>query len=110
MRLCSDQCDFRACGNCPVNVTACDEPQCVVANGYEKSVLTINRMVPGPNIQVGNSIGFFRLRYILQKEPVSRHKAEGLQIWRTEANIGDPKDYTMLTYLMIVHTFLGQPL
>nr|AON96381.1 laccase 1 [Coptotermes formosanus] len=41
-----------ACGNCPANVTACDAPQCVVANGYEKSIRTINRMVPGPSIQV----------------------------------------------------------
>ncbi|PNF18423.1 hypothetical protein B7P43_G09045 [Cryptotermes secundus] len=41
-----------ACGNCPTNATACDEWGCVVANGYEKSILTINRMVPGPSIQV----------------------------------------------------------
>ncbi|GFG33407.1 hypothetical protein Cfor_01834 [Coptotermes formosanus] len=49
---CSHHCTFRACGNCPANVTACDAPQCVVANGYEKSIRTINRMVPGPSIQV----------------------------------------------------------
>ncbi|XP_069675364.1 uncharacterized protein [Periplaneta americana] len=40
------------CGNCPTNVTACDNPQCVVANGFEKSIITINRMVPGPFIDV----------------------------------------------------------
>lgn len=41
-----------ACGDCPNNVTACDAPQCVFANGYEKSIRTINRMVPGPSIHV----------------------------------------------------------
>jgi hypothetical protein len=80
-RAYNDYCAFRACGNCPVNVTACDEPQCVVANGYEKSVLTINRMVPGPAIQVGSSLRLVRL------EPITVHGVEVLQIRRVAANI-----------------------
>lgn len=59
---CSHHCTFRACGNCPANVTACDAPQCVVANGYEKSIRTINRMVPGPSIQVRKRVPHFSER------------------------------------------------
>jgi hypothetical protein len=43
---------FRACGNCPDNITACFQPQCVLANGYERGILTVNRRLPGPGIQV----------------------------------------------------------
>nr|BBC20925.1 laccase-like multicopper oxidase 3 [Nannophya pygmaea] len=41
-----------ACGDCPRNRTDCFEPNCVTADGYEKSVLTVNRMIPGPTIDV----------------------------------------------------------
>ncbi|XP_069675378.1 uncharacterized protein [Periplaneta americana] len=40
------------CGDCPNTPDDCDRPQCVVGDGNEKSILAINRMVPGPIIEV----------------------------------------------------------
>ncbi|KAJ4431307.1 hypothetical protein ANN_19904 [Periplaneta americana] len=37
-----------ACGKCTEVAEDCDHPQCIIADGYEKSVLTANRRVPGP--------------------------------------------------------------
>ncbi|KAJ4431320.1 hypothetical protein ANN_19917 [Periplaneta americana] len=41
-----------ACGNCPDNITDCFLPHCVTANGYPRAILTANRQIPGPGIQV----------------------------------------------------------
>ncbi|XP_067620020.1 uncharacterized protein [Eurosta solidaginis] len=42
-----------ACGRCSLGVTAdCFAPQCILADGYEKGVMSINRQLPGPPIQV----------------------------------------------------------
>lgn len=41
-----------ACRSCPSNITDCFLPDCVAANGIEKSILTVNRKLPGPSIQV----------------------------------------------------------
>jgi hypothetical protein len=43
---------YRACAACPLNQTACFNPQCVTADGYERGILTVNRGLPGPSIQV----------------------------------------------------------
>uniref|UniRef100_A0A1B6LX09 Laccase n=1 Tax=Graphocephala atropunctata TaxID=36148 RepID=A0A1B6LX09_9HEMI len=43
----------RACGNCTRNnVNDCYNKGCVIADGVERAVLTINRRLPGPSIQV----------------------------------------------------------
>ena len=42
----------KACFDCPFNQTDCFRPHCVPADGFEKSILTVNRMLPGPAIQV----------------------------------------------------------
>ncbi|XP_046680736.1 laccase-3-like [Homalodisca vitripennis] len=42
----------RACGNCSTNFNDCNKKGCVVADGVERSILTINRRMPGPSIQV----------------------------------------------------------
>ena len=42
----------KACFDCPFNQTDCFRPHCVPADGFEKSILTVNRMIPGPAIQV----------------------------------------------------------
>ncbi|CAH1780992.1 unnamed protein product [Owenia fusiformis] len=42
----------KACYNCPFNATDCARPHCVAADGAEKAVLTINRMIPSPSIIV----------------------------------------------------------
>lgn len=41
----------RACGNCP-NLTDCVKENCIAADGIERAVETINRLIPGPSIQV----------------------------------------------------------
>ena len=42
----------KACFNCPFNQTDCDKAHCIPGNGVERAVMVINRMLPGPSIQV----------------------------------------------------------
>uniref|UniRef100_A0A8D8ZWC7 Laccase-5 n=1 Tax=Cacopsylla melanoneura TaxID=428564 RepID=A0A8D8ZWC7_9HEMI len=42
-----------ACGNCTNgSPNDCNNKHCVTADGFERAVLTINRQIPGPSIQV----------------------------------------------------------
>ncbi|KAK0077223.1 hypothetical protein PV326_010199 [Microctonus aethiopoides] len=41
-----------SCGNCPINKTACLADHCVPADGLRRGILTANRQLPGPSIQV----------------------------------------------------------
>ena len=42
----------RACYNCPNNKTDCLREQCIPANGIRKTIQVVNRLLPGPSIQV----------------------------------------------------------
>lgn len=42
----------KACYNCPSNQTDCFRPHCVSADGMKRSITTVNRMMPGPSIEV----------------------------------------------------------
>ncbi|XP_076673352.1 uncharacterized protein LOC143371730 [Andrena cerasifolii] len=42
----------KACYDCPINVTDCFRRHCVPADGVERSVLVVNRQMPGPPIEV----------------------------------------------------------
>ena len=42
----------RACYKCPENYDDCFRENCILADGIIKSIETINRMLPGPAIQV----------------------------------------------------------
>ena len=42
----------RACYNCPTNEEDCFRQNCIPANGYTRTVEVVNRMLPGPTIQV----------------------------------------------------------
>ncbi|KAI4484871.1 hypothetical protein M0802_012999 [Mischocyttarus mexicanus] len=42
----------KACYNCPFNLTDCFRPHCIPADGVKRSVLVVNRQLPGPSIQV----------------------------------------------------------
>ncbi|KAK7469808.1 hypothetical protein BaRGS_00036185 [Batillaria attramentaria] len=42
----------KACFDCPFNLTDCHRPHCVPADGTSRGVLTANRRLPGPTIQV----------------------------------------------------------
>lgn len=42
----------RACFNCPENLEDCSRQECISADGVPRPVITINRQLPGPSIQV----------------------------------------------------------
>ncbi|XP_054084101.1 uncharacterized protein LOC105219789 [Zeugodacus cucurbitae] len=42
----------KACYACPQNGTDCERPHCVLGDGIERSVMVVNRMMPGPAIEV----------------------------------------------------------
>lgn len=42
----------KACYDCPYNVTDCYRPHCVATDGVGRGIITVNRMLPGPAIQV----------------------------------------------------------
>ena len=42
----------KACLNCPFNLTSCDNPDCVPGNGLQRPIITVNRQLPGPLINV----------------------------------------------------------
>lgn len=42
----------KSCGDCPLNQTACLAKHCVSADGQRRGILTANRQMPGPSIQV----------------------------------------------------------
>ncbi|XP_046822768.1 laccase-1-like [Vespa crabro] len=42
----------KACYDCPFNVTDCFRPHCVPADGIKRSILAVNRQMPGPSIEV----------------------------------------------------------
>ncbi|XP_035778845.1 uncharacterized protein LOC118459510 isoform X1 [Anopheles albimanus] len=42
----------KACYNCPYNSTDCARPHCITGDGVRRNVAVINRMMPGPAIEV----------------------------------------------------------
>lgn len=42
----------KACFDCPHTAADCERPHCIVADGVLRSIVTINRMMPGPRLQV----------------------------------------------------------
>ncbi|KAK8727891.1 hypothetical protein OTU49_009506 [Cherax quadricarinatus] len=42
----------RACFNCPFNTTDCSRPECIAGDGVARPLITINRQLPGPSINV----------------------------------------------------------
>jgi hypothetical protein len=45
-------CSGRSCGDCPRNASDCFRKLCVTADGFQRGLLTANRQMPGPVIQV----------------------------------------------------------
>lgn len=45
----------KACYDCPFNVSDCMRPHCVATDGHERPIVTANRRMPGPSIQVRES-------------------------------------------------------
>ncbi|KAH8418852.1 hypothetical protein KR222_004583 [Zaprionus bogoriensis] len=42
----------KACFDCPLNLTDCARPHCVLGDGLQRSITVVNRMMPGPAIEV----------------------------------------------------------
>ncbi|XP_006611755.1 laccase-1-like [Apis dorsata] len=42
----------KACYDCPFNITDCFRKHCIPADGIERSILVVNRQMPGPAIEV----------------------------------------------------------
>ncbi|XP_072743518.1 uncharacterized protein [Anoplolepis gracilipes] len=42
----------KACYDCPFNITDCFRPHCIPADGIKRSLLVVNRQMPGPSIEV----------------------------------------------------------
>lgn len=42
----------KACYDCPFNMTDCFRPHCVPADGIKRSILVVNRQMPGPSIEL----------------------------------------------------------
>lgn len=42
----------KACFDCPLNLTDCSRPHCVLGDGLQRSITVVNRMMPGPAIEV----------------------------------------------------------
>ncbi|XP_070151439.1 uncharacterized protein [Polyergus mexicanus] len=42
----------KACYDCPFNITDCSRPHCIPADGVKRSLLVVNRQMPGPSIEV----------------------------------------------------------
>nr|XP_023019016.1 laccase-1-like [Leptinotarsa decemlineata] len=42
----------KACYNCPFNITDCFRPHCIPGDGTRRGVVTVNRKLPGPAIEV----------------------------------------------------------
>ncbi|XP_058822343.1 uncharacterized protein LOC131683944 [Topomyia yanbarensis] len=42
----------KACYECPYNSTDCSRPHCIPGDGVKRNVMVINRMMPGPSIEV----------------------------------------------------------
>ncbi|XP_055902686.1 uncharacterized protein LOC129938892 [Eupeodes corollae] len=41
-----------ACFDCPSNMTDCRRPHCITGDGVRRSITVVNRMMPGPSIEV----------------------------------------------------------
>ncbi|XP_018402155.1 PREDICTED: laccase-4-like [Cyphomyrmex costatus] len=42
----------KACYDCPFNITDCFRPHCIPADGVNRSIMVVNRQMPGPPIEV----------------------------------------------------------
>lgn len=54
----------KACYDCPFNITDCFQLHCIPADGMKRSLMVVNRQMPGPPIEVRDikkqiTVGFF---------------------------------------------------
>ncbi|XP_014282533.2 uncharacterized protein [Halyomorpha halys] len=72
------------CGSCPQNITDCFRHGCILADGSAQKVLTANKQLPGPSIQVCEND-------ILVVDVVNRLPGQGVAIhWRGQSQKESP--------------------
>lgn len=47
-----NQLQYRACGDCLTDVAHCFRPQCIAADGVAATLISVNKQMPGPMIEV----------------------------------------------------------
>ncbi|PVD18894.1 hypothetical protein C0Q70_21452 [Pomacea canaliculata] len=66
----------RACYNCTSgNITDCFRGHCITTNGVVRNVLTVNRILPGPSVQVckGDTVVVNVTSYVAMSEGITIH-------------------------------------
>ncbi|XP_014240570.1 laccase-2-like isoform X2 [Cimex lectularius] len=72
------------CGDCPANISHCFRFGCMVAEGNSKRILTANKQLPGPSIQVCQND-------IILVDVVNRLPGQGVAIhWRGQKQFESP--------------------
>ncbi|XP_038045804.1 laccase-3-like [Patiria miniata] len=63
------------CGDCPVNITDCSNPDCFPADGVKRPVSLVNRVFPAPSIQIcsGDEVIINVANKMLNDEGVTLH-------------------------------------
>lgn len=74
----------KSCGDCPLNQTDCLANHCVSADGQRRGILTANRQMPGPSIQVCEND-------ILVVDVINRLPGKAAAVhWRGQAQVEMP--------------------
>ncbi|XP_017762166.1 PREDICTED: laccase-4-like [Eufriesea mexicana] len=74
----------KSCGDCPRNETACSTDHCVSADGQRRGILTANRRLPGPTIQVCEND-------ILVVDVINRLPGKAVAVhWRGQSQVETP--------------------
>ena len=60
----------KACLNCPLNITSCENKECIAGNGLVRPILTVNRQLPGYILfDISKFFGIFN-NYLLRIGPI----------------------------------------
>ncbi|XP_016844683.1 laccase-2-like [Nasonia vitripennis] len=74
----------KACYDCPFNVSDCFRPHCMPTDGVQKTIVTANRQIPGPTIEVCvNDVIAVEVRNLMMSESTTIH-------WHGIKQIGTP--------------------
>ncbi|XP_071491136.1 uncharacterized protein [Diadema antillarum] len=65
----------KACYGCPSNLTDCSRPHCIPLNGVHRPITVVNRMFPGPAVEVckGDTIEVNVYNHMINGEGASIH-------------------------------------
>lgn len=62
----------KACYDCPLVLDDCKRPDCITGDGRKRSIVVVNRQMPGPSIEV---IDMYTYVHVLQYRIVSIFKS-----------------------------------